>query len=77
MLQTLHEAQEKNVEPEYFPSSLLKRIPYWEGGCATGGPRGYVTILPNGDVIPCMLLQVKLGNIREQSIRDMWEKSET
>jgi len=69
--------KEKNVKPKHFPSSLLKRIPYWEGGCAAGRPKGYITILPNGDVIPCMLLQVKLGNIRKQSIRDIWERSET
>lgn len=38
-------------------------------------PNGYITILPNGDVIPCMLLQVKLGNIREESIIKIWEES--
>jgi radical SAM protein with 4Fe4S-binding SPASM domain len=37
-------------------------------------PNGYITILPNGDVIPCMLLQVKLGNVR--SIIKIWEESQ-
>ena len=36
---------------------------------------GYVMIQSNGEVNPCMLLQVKLGNIREQSIRSIWEYS--
>ncbi len=29
----------------------------------------------NGEVNPCMLLQVKLGNIREQSIISIWQNS--
>jgi radical SAM protein with 4Fe4S-binding SPASM domain len=38
-------------------------------------PNGYITILPNGDVIPCMLLQVRLGNVREENIVKIWEES--
>ena len=38
-------------------------------------PMGYVMVLSNGEVNPCMLLQVKLGNIREQSIISIWENS--
>jgi radical SAM protein with 4Fe4S-binding SPASM domain len=67
--------REKHIQPKYFPSNILKRIPYYIGGCAAGRPGGYITILPNGDVIPCMLLQVKLGNIREQNLRSLWETS--
>ena len=36
---------------------------------------GYVMVLSNGEVNPCMLLQVNLGNIREQSIMSIWENS--
>ena len=32
-------------------------------------------VLSDGEVNPCMLLQVKLGNIREQSIISIWENS--
>ena len=39
-------------------------------------PNGYLTVLPNGDVIPCMLLQAKLGNVREEAITVLWEQSE-
>lgn len=67
--------KEKNIQPKYFSANLLKRIPYYNKGCAAGMPNGYVTILPNGDVIPCMLLQTKLGNVREDSIVKIWEKS--
>ena len=65
----------KNVQPKRFPAHVLRRIPYYDRGCAAGMPNGYITMLPNGDVIPCMLLQVKLGNIREESIVRIWEES--
>jgi radical SAM protein with 4Fe4S-binding SPASM domain len=68
--------QEKNIQPKHFPANLLKRIPYYGRGCAAGMPNGYLTILPNADVIPCMLLQVKLGNVREESITQIWENSQ-
>jgi radical SAM protein with 4Fe4S-binding SPASM domain len=42
--------------------------------CCAAGTR-YITILPNGDVIPCMVLQPVLGNVREQSIKDIWYNS--
>lgn len=67
--------QEKEVKSKYFPGELLKRIPYYGRGCAAGMPHGYLTILPNGDVIPCMLLQTKLGNIREEPITQIWDNS--
>jgi radical SAM protein with 4Fe4S-binding SPASM domain len=67
--------KQRNIQPKHFPAHLLRRIPYYDRGCAAGMPSGYVTILPNGDVIPCMLLQVKLGNIREESIIRIWEDS--
>lgn len=35
-----------------------------------------ININPYGDVFPCNALLVKCGNIREQSLREIWEKSE-
>lgn len=67
--------KEKRVRPENLPSELLRRIPYYGRGCAAGMPNGYIQISPNGDVHPCMLLQVKVGNVREKSIRRIWEGS--
>jgi len=68
--------QEKDILPKYFPANLLKRIPYYGRGCAAGMPNGYLTILPNGDMIPCMLLQIKLGNVRKESITEIWDNSQ-
>ncbi len=67
--------QEKLVKPKHFPSEMLRRVPYYGRGCAAGMPMGYVMIQCNGEVNPCMLLQAKLGNIREQSIVTIWENS--
>lgn len=67
--------QQQHIQPKHFPAEMLRRIPYYGRGCAAGMPIGYVMIKPNGDVNPCMLLQAKLGNIREQSIMSIWENS--
>jgi radical SAM protein with 4Fe4S-binding SPASM domain len=67
--------QERHIKPKYFSVEMLRRVPYYDRGCAAGMPMGYVMVLSNGEVNPCMLLQVKLGNIREQSIISIWEKS--
>ncbi|RLC62335.1 MAG: hypothetical protein DRI01_07055 [Chloroflexi bacterium] len=67
--------QQKNVKPKHFPVEMLRRVPYYGRGCAAGMPMGYVMVQSNGEVNPCMLLQVNLGNIREQSIVSIWENS--
>lgn len=67
--------KQKNIQPKKFPANLLRRIPYYDRGCAAGMPNGYLTILPNGDIIPCMLLNIKLGNVREESITEIWDHS--
>ena len=67
--------QEKSIKPKHFASEMLRRVPYYGRGCAAGMPMGYVMVQCNGEVNPCMLLQVKLGNVREQSIVTIWENS--
>jgi radical SAM protein with 4Fe4S-binding SPASM domain len=67
--------QQKQIQPRHFPAEMLRRVPYYGRGCAAGMPMGYVMIQANGDVNPCMLLQVKLGNVRERSIISIWENS--
>ncbi len=43
--------------------------------CCGAGLR-YACILYEGTVYPCMVLQVKTGNVREQSFKDIWYKSQ-
>ena len=67
--------QEKQIKPKHFPLDMLRRVPYFGRGCAAGMPMGYVMVQCNGEVNPCMLLQIKLGNVREESIVSIWENS--
>ena len=42
-------------------------------GCHAG--IAYFSLRPNGDVYPCTFLPVKVGNIREKSLTDIWLNS--
>lgn len=42
-------------------------------GCHAGVM--YFSLRPNGDVYPCTFLPVKVGNIREQTLIDIWRNS--
>ncbi len=46
----------------------------WVRGCLAG--MHYCRIYPNGDVTPCPYLPIKLGNVKEQSFKDIWFNSE-
>ncbi len=59
---------EKNVKDEDMLVRFVRTC------CAVG--YRYVTILYDGTVYPCMLLQIPLGNIREKPLSEIWEKSE-
>ena len=48
--------------------------PIATGGCAAGVSG--LTILPDGTVIPCRRLPIPLGNVREDSLREIWANSE-
>lgn len=56
------------------PDLLLKQ--FWiraPVGCHAGIL--YFSLRPNGDVYPCTFLPVKVGNIREQSLTNIWYNS--
>ncbi len=57
------------------PGLLLKE--FWIDapvGCHAG--INYFSLRPNGDVYPCPFLQIKVGNVRDQSLTEMWYGSE-
>jgi len=67
---TIHETNGTNP-----PNLLLKQ--FWINepvGCHAG--INYLSLRPNGDVYPCPFLQIKVGNIREKSLTEMWYSSE-
>lgn len=43
------------------------------GGCAAGVSG--ITLLPDGTIMPCRRLSVPLGNIRKDSLREIWATS--
>ena len=43
------------------------------GGCAAGVSG--LTIMPDGTVVPCRRLPVPLGNVRKDSLREIWSSS--
>ncbi len=44
------------------------------GGCAAG--ISGLTIMPDGTLLPCRRLQVPIGNVRKDSLREVWATSE-
>ena len=57
------------------PKDLLVKE-FWihnSDGCHAG--RLYFSLRPNGDIYPCTFLPIKVGNIREQSLREIWRSS--
>jgi AdoMet-dependent heme synthase len=45
----------------------------WIRGCIAGSY--YCRVYPNGDITPCPYLPIKLGNVREQTFKQIWFKS--
>ncbi len=51
-----------------------KALAEFLGGCGAG--RLYCGLEPNGDIIPCVFMPIKLGNIRTDKLVEIWDKSE-
>ena len=43
------------------------------GGCGAG--RHYCCVRPNGDINPCVYMPIKVGNIRNDKLLDVWDNS--
>ena len=65
---TTHLAQEVMFDP------YVREMPTFSG-CQAGRGQGCVTA--NGTILPCVLLPVAVGNVREGPFRDIWTQSET
>ncbi len=55
----------KAAEGLFVPDFFFSELP----GCRAA--TGMLSIKPNGDVVPCPLLDVRVGNIREHELREM------
>jgi radical SAM protein with 4Fe4S-binding SPASM domain len=56
--------------PDQFLRQFLVQAPI---GCHAG--LNYFSLRPDGDIYPCPFLQLKVGNIRERSLADIWHNS--
>ena len=66
----------REVAPTHFyvgGDSGITALADFVGGCGAG--RIYAGIQPNGDLIPCVFLPIKVGNLREEAFWDIWTKS--
>ena len=72
----LQESSGKVVAPTHFSIGAdpgLVALAEFIGGCGAG--RIYAAIEPNGDVTPCVFMPIKVGNLREESFKDIWASS--
>jgi radical SAM protein with 4Fe4S-binding SPASM domain len=56
------------------PATVLPRGYQGSGGCPAA--IHYCAIAPTGDVLPCPYLPISGGNLREQSLVDIWSNSD-
>ncbi len=57
-----------------FQNGMIENLKYT--GCSgCSGGISFLTILPNGDILPCTHLRIKLGNI-DDGIKKVWTKSQ-
>lgn len=57
--------QEENTQAEFLAEFV--------GGCGSG--RLYCALEPNGDIYPCVFIPIKLGNIKDDDLLDIWHNS--
>ena len=50
-----------------------KALTEFIGGCGAG--RLYTALEPNGDIYPCVFIPIKIGNIRQERLKNVWKKS--
>lgn len=63
--------------PEYT-NPAMNELADFVGGCGAG--RFYMSVEPNGDMFPCVFFPhgdvLKLGNIKDDDLEDMWVNNE-
>ena len=64
----------RHLFEEDSDSRFLKSFAGGAGGCPAGTQ--YMGIRPNGDLTPCPYLPLYGGNLREQSMAEIWNESE-
>ena len=66
----------EDVLPTHFTmprSKTLRAVAEFIGGCGAG--RVYMAVQPEGTVTPCVFLPIPVGNLRRESLREIWENN--
>ncbi len=65
---------EGSIIPTHFynveTGNRLRELAEFIGGCGAG--RFYFAIRANGDIQPCVFFPLKVGNVREDDLEDLW-----
>ncbi|HID43622.1 MAG TPA: radical SAM protein [Archaeoglobaceae archaeon] len=67
---------EAEIIPTHFyniEGERLKSLSEFIGGCGAG--RFYIAMRANGDIQPCVFFPLRVGNIREDDLTDLWLNS--
>ncbi len=56
-------------------SKIVRRLASGFGGCSAGIT--YAGLTPSGDLLPCVPAPIKLGNLLEKSLEEIWVHNET
>lgn len=88
LLQRVVKAQERDPDfthrligiPQYYVSASLTvgediLTGSFVRSCCAAGTR-YLTIMPDGEVLPCMVLPVTAGRLREQPLEKIWKQAD-
>ncbi|MBI2851511.1 MAG: radical SAM protein [Chloroflexi bacterium] len=69
-----HKVEVFSSDPLFILSELGEEVPQTDfpiGGCAAG--MYGVTITSDGSVMPCRRMDLSIGNIRQKSLRELWQ----
>lgn len=76
MCQTMFDLSKKDGLPNVRTNrAVYCMIDKNVGGACSAGKYAFA-ILPNGDILPCRRLKIKVGNILSEDIIDIWNKNE-
>jgi MoaA/NifB/PqqE/SkfB family radical SAM enzyme len=67
--------EQRNILPELIKHPRVLRdteAGYLKARCPAGNEELYITCY--GDIIPCPLVQLSFGNVKEKSLRSIWDK---
>ncbi|RLF15097.1 MAG: radical SAM/SPASM domain-containing protein [Thermoprotei archaeon] len=66
----------REISPTHFYTGAdpaIRALAQFIGGCGAG--RIYAGIQPNGDLIPCVFMPIKVGNLRESRFIELWNNA--